>query len=39
MTYVEKTSYFEVAPPGHTVAYKNVNDLLKNSNNIFYFVM
>ena len=30
MTYVEKTSYFEVAPPGHTIAYKNINNLLKN---------
>ena len=30
MTYIEKTSYFEVAPPGHTIAYKNVdNNLLK----------
>ena len=31
MTYIEKTSYFEVAPPGHTIAYKNVDNLLKNS--------
>ena len=31
MTYIEKTSYFEVAPPGHTIAYKNVANLLKNS--------
>ena len=30
MTYVEKTSYYEVAPPGHTIAYKNIDDLLKN---------
>ena len=29
MTYIEKTSYFEVAPPGHTIAYKNVDNLLK----------
>ena len=29
MTYVEKTTYFEVAPPGHTVAYKNVDNLSK----------
>ena len=27
LTYVEKTSYFEVAPPGHTIAYKNVDNL------------
>ena len=31
MTYIKKTSYFEVAPPGHTFAYKNVDNLLKNS--------
>ena len=31
MTYFEKTSYFEVAPPGHIIAYKNVDNLLKNS--------
>ena len=24
MTYVEKTSYFEFAPPGHTIAYKTL---------------
>ena len=30
MTYVEKTSYFEIAPPGHTLAYKNVDNSLKN---------
>ena len=35
MTYVEKTSYFEVAPPGHTIAYKNVDNLLKNGKYIF----
>ena len=29
MTYVEKTC-FEVAPPGHTIAYKNVDNELKN---------
>ena len=29
MTYIEKTSYFEVAPPGHTIAYKNVDNLFK----------
>ena len=29
MTYIEKTSYFEVAPPGHTIAYKNVDDLFQ----------
>ena len=31
MTNIEKTSYFVVAPPGHTIAYKNVDNLLKNS--------
>ena len=30
MTNVEKTSYFEVARPGHTISYKNIDDLLKN---------
>ena len=35
MTYVEKTSYFEVAPPGHTIAYKNIDNLLKYGKYIF----
>ena len=35
MTYVEKTSYFEVAPPGHTIAYKNVDNLFKNGKYIW----
>ena len=30
MTYIEKTSYFDVVPPGHTIAYKNIDNLLKN---------
>ena len=30
MTYDEKTSYFEIAPPDHTIAYKNMDNLLKN---------
>ena len=29
MTYAEKTSYFEVAPPGHTLAYRNIDNLFK----------
>ena len=29
MAYAEKTSYFEVAPPGHTIAYKNIDNLFK----------
>ena len=29
MTYIEKTSYYEVDPPGHTIAYKNVDILIK----------
>ena len=37
--YVAKTSYFEGAPPGHTITYKNVNNLLKNGKYIFLFVM
>ena len=28
--FVEKMSYFEVALPGHTIAYKNIDNLLKN---------
>ena len=32
---VEKTSYFEIAPPGHTIANKNVDNLLKNIKFIF----
>ena len=39
MTFVEKTSYFEVAPHGHAIAYKNVDNLLKNGKYIFLFVM
>ena len=35
MTYVEKTSYFQVVPPGPTIAYKNVDNLLKNGNYVF----
>ena len=34
MTYVEKTSYFEVAPPGHTIAHKNIENLSKNDKDI-----
>ena len=30
MTYIENPAYFEIAPPGHTIAYKNIDDLLKN---------
>ena len=30
MTYVVKTSYFDVEPLGHTTAYKNIDNLLKN---------
>ena len=29
MTYDEKTSYFDVAPPGHTIPYKNIDNLFK----------
>ena len=39
MTDVEKMSYLEVAPPGHTIAYKKVDNLLKNGKYIFKFVM
>ena len=39
MTYVEKKSNFEVAPPGHTIAYKKVGNLMKNGKYTFLFVM
>ena len=39
MTHVEKTSYFEIAPPGHTIAYNNVDNLFKNCKYMFLFVM
>ena len=39
MINVEKMSYFVVAPPGHTIAYKKVDNLLKNGQYIFQFVM
>ena len=29
MSYVENTSYFEIAPPGPTIAYKNADNLSK----------
>ena len=29
MIYVEKTLYLEVAPPGHAIAYKTIDNLLK----------
>ena len=38
MTNVEKTSDFDVAPPGHTIAYKNIYNLLKNDVLICYIV-
>ena len=36
MTHVEKTSYFEVAPAGHTIAYKNVDYILKNGTKFIF---
>ena len=30
MIYVEKTWYFDEAPPGHSIAYKNIDNFLKN---------
>ena len=30
-TWIYEGSYFQVAQPGHTIAYKNVDNLLKNS--------
>ena len=38
MTYIEKKSYFDVARPGHTIAYKNIDKLLKNDVLICYIV-
>ena len=38
MIYVEKTSYFKVAPPGHTITYKNIDNLLKNGKNIYSYL-
>ena len=38
MTYIEKTSYFEVAPPGHTIAYKNVDNLLKKNQLVYILI-
>ena len=35
MTYVEKTSYFEVAPPGNTIVYKNGENVFKHGKYIF----
>ena len=35
MTYVEKTLYFEDAPPGHTIAYNKNDNQLKNDKYIF----
>ena len=34
MTNVEKTSLFEVASLGHTIANKNIDDLSKNDKHI-----
>ena len=39
MTYIEKTSYNEVAPPGHTTAYKNIDNLFKNDKCLSHFVI
>ena len=32
MTYIDNTSYLEVAPLGHTVASKNIKDLWELQN-------
>ena len=39
MTYIKNTLYFEVAPTGHTIAYKNIDNLLKNDKYISLFVI
>ena len=37
MAYIDKTSNFEVVPPSHTIAYKNIDNSLKNDKYISYF--
>ena len=39
MTYDEKTSYFKVAPLGHTIPYKYIDNLLKNVKFMSSFVI
>ena len=36
---VEKTSGFEVDPTGHTIAYKNIDNLFNNELHIIYIVL
>ena len=38
MSYGEKTSYFEVAPPGNTIAYKQVGNLFKKVYSLICYV-
>ena len=38
MTHVEKTTYFEVATPGHTISYKNVDNVLEMVNILICYV-
>ena len=35
MPFVEKTSYFEVAPPGYTIAFRKIDNLFKIDKYIF----
>ena len=39
MTYDGASLILRFAPPGHTIAYKNVDNLLKNCKYKFSFVM
>ena len=39
MTYIEKALCLEVAAPGHTVGYKNIDYLLNNDRYISKFVI
>ena len=38
MTYIENTSYFEVAPPGHTIGYKIIDNLLKMISTMYILI-
>ena len=39
MTYIENTSYFQVAPPGYNIASKYIDYILKNDKYISLFVI
>ena len=39
MLYVEKTSYFEIAPPGHTIAYEYFDNLFLKKVSIYSYLL